>query len=412
MKNTALIAAGLSAVFLLITCAAPAHTGGSAPAEGNNKGAGGNNLFAVNLFKQLSAAQGNIFLSPYSIRTALAMTYAGARGETASQMENALAFASEGENLHAAFAESIDRLNSTAGCSYEMNIANSLWIDTTRTFLQPFIETNKRYYNAGIEQVDFMHDPESARTKINTWVETQTRQKIKDLIPPRGVSTETRLALVNAVYFKGRWDQAFDKELSRSAPFYCADGSTVEAELMTFSRAENLPFFAGDGFRVLELGYMGDSVSMVVVLPDKAGGLAAIEELLDEKLLSAWIAAMRTRPVNVFLPRFSITWGAENIVPHLRALGMRDAFVKGAADFSGIDGTRELLITGAFHKAFVDVNEEGTEAAATTGVVVGVTSLPPEPEVFRADHPFLFLIREKKSGDILFMGRMAQPADN
>lgn len=371
-----------------------------------------NNVFSFNLYQQLSALEGNIFFSPYSIRTALAMTYAGARGNTAAQMKTALSLTLEDNALNKAFADSINALNTGSGCSYEMNIANSLWVEKTHTFLQSFIDMNRETYDAGLEQVDFIHASESARIKINTWVEEQTRQKIRNLIPPNGVNAGTRLALVNAVYFKGRWNEEFDKKLTRTEPFYCNGGRIVEAPLMTFSDAESLPFFAGDGMKIIELDYFGGGVSMIILLPDTADGLSAIENRLDEGLLATWLGSMQKRRVSVHLPRFSMSWGAENISPHLQALGMQDAFIKGAADFSGIDGTRDMLISSVFHKAFVDVNEEGTEAAAATGVMVGVTSMPPPPEIFRADHPFIFLIREKPTGVILFMGRLTEPEKN
>ena len=372
----------------------------------------GNNVFALNIYSQLRAADGNLFFSPYSIRTALAMTYAGARGKTAAQMKNALSFTLDDADLHAAFAESIRALNTGGGDNYQMNVANSLWAEKTHAFLQAFIDINTSAYNGGLEQVDFINASENARIKINAWVEEQTRQKITNLIPPGGVSRDTRLALINAVYFKGLWAKQFDKKLTQKAPFYCADGTTVETPLMTFSETRHMPFYSEEGLKIIELDYQGDNISILIVLPDTAGGLGAIEQKLNDATLSRWVSGLRRCSVQVYLPRFTLTWGAENIVPHLQALGMQDAFSAQAADLSGIDGTRELLISSVFHKAFVDVYEEGTEAAAATGVMVGVTSMPPPPETFRADHPFLFLIREKATGSILFMGRLTEPEKN
>ncbi len=372
----------------------------------------GNNAFAITLYQQLHSAKGNLFFSPYSVRTALAMTYAGAKGRTADQIKIALSFNLEDTKLHKAFTNSMRDLNTGTDCSYEMNIANSLWIDKTHSFKKTFLEINKKNYGCKLEQVDFIEAAENARLKINTWVEEQTRHKIQNLIPPGGVNANTRLALINAVYFKGRWDKEFNKELTRNVPFYFDDGRIAETPLMRFSKAANLPFFAGDGIKMIELSYLGDAVSMVILLPDTADGLADVEARLDEAQMNQWMKSLKKQMVSVHLPRFSMNWGAENIIPHLRTLGMQDAFLKGIADFSGIDGTRDLLISSVFHKAFVDVNEEGTEAAASTGVMVGVTSMPPPPEVFRADHPFLFLIREKSTGTILFMGRLTEPAAN
>jgi len=372
----------------------------------------GNNIFAVNLYQQLRSSEGNIFFSPYSIRTALAMTYAGAKGRTAEQMKTALNVTLDDAELHRTFADSIKSLNTGDGCSYEMNIANSLWVEKTHAFLQTFIDANKNTFNGELEQVDFINAPESVRESINTWVAEHTRNKITNLIPPGGVNDTTRLALINAVYFKGRWDEEFDKKLTRAEPFYSADGKTTQVPLMSLSKPMSLPFFAGDGIKIVELDYFGDGISMIILLPDTAEGIAALEARLNEALLSRWMGSLKKQMVSVHLPRFSMNWGAKNIVPDLRELGMRDAFVSKAADFSGIDGSRDLLISSVFHKAFVEVNEEGTEAAAATGVMVGVTSMPAPPEVFRADHPFLFLIREKTTGTILFMGRLSKPDAN
>ena len=382
------------------------------PSKSAMKLAAGNNAFTLNLYRQLSTAKGNLFFSPYSIRTALAMTSSGARGQTLMQMKAALGFALDDTEYHKNLAASIHALNTGSNDNYDINIANSLWVEKTHAFLQQFIDTNKKAYGAGLEQIDFIRAAENARLKINAWVEEQTRQKITNLIPPGGVNADTRLALINAVYFKGLWAEQFEKNLTRKQPFHLDDGQAREVPLMTFSKPMNLPFLAEDGIKILELDYRSKDISMLILLPDTSAGLSALETRLNETQLSSWIGRLKKQMVRVHVPRFSMTWGAENMVPHLRALGMQDAFIKGAANFSGIDGTRDLLITSVFHKAFVDVNEEGTEAAAATGVIVGVTSMPPPPEIFRADRPFLFLLREKKTGTILFMGRMTEPEEN
>ena len=308
-----------------------------------------------------------------------------------------------------AFADSIQSLNAGSGDTYEINIANSLWGDTTCKFQRPFTELINSSYNGGLKKVDFINASESARIAINTWVEEQTRDRIPDLIPQGGVTSNTRLALVNAVYFKGFWSEQFDEKLTQVQPFHLADGATIQTPLMKFSKARNLSFFSGEGIKVIELDYRGDAISMIIILPDKADGLADLEANLTTFQLQRWLDRLEKQMVMVHLPRFSMHWGAKNIVPDLRALGMRDAFISKVANFSGIDGSRDLLISGAFHKAFIDVNEEGTEAAAATGIVAGVTSMPPPPEIFRADRPFLFLIREKATKNILFMGRLTEP---
>ena len=401
----------IAIIFLTMTCMAAAQDRSCEPSLPAQALAKGNNVFALNIYNQLRAADGNIFFSPCSIRTALAMTYAGARGETAAQMKTALNFTLDDADLHAAFAESIRALNTGGGDNYDMNVANSLWGEKSRALLQTFIDINKNSYGGGLEQVDFINAAEKARLHINAWVEEQTRDKIKNLIPPGGINNNTRLALVNAVYFKGLWAEQFEKKLTRNESFHHADGTTAHIPLMTFSKPMHVLFFAGDGIKLIELDYRGNSISMLILLPDTADGLLALETRLNEALLNQWLEKLNKQMVSVYLPRFSMNWGAKNIVPDLQALGMRDAFAA-QADFSGIDGTRDLLISSVFHKAFVDVYEEGTEAAAATGVMVGVTSMPLPPEVFRADRPFLFLIREKATGAILFMGRLTEPEKN
>jgi serpin B len=397
---------------LLITGTAFAQEQPCASSDATGVLAQGNNAFTIKLYQQLSSTEGNLFFSPYSIRSALAMTYAGARGRTAEQMKSALNFTLPDNELHTAFAASIRALNTGGKDNYELTIANRLWGDITCIFRKPFRDTSLTLYDSTIKKVDFINASESARIEINNWVEEKTNDKIMDLIPPGGVNQNTRLALINAVYFKGLWSEQFDKKQTRDEPFHLAGGKTKQVPLMRFTEASTMPFFAGDGIKIVELGYRGDDISMVIILPDRVDGLAALETQLNEFQLKRWLDRLEKRPVKVLLPRFTLNWGAKNLVPDLRALGMRDAFIAKTANFSGIDGTRDLLISNVFHKSFIDVNEEGTEAAAATGVLVGVTSMPPPPETFRADHPFLFLIREKASGNILFMGRMAEPATN
>lgn len=369
----------------------------------------GNNAFALDLYRQLRDEDGNLFLSPYSVRTALAMTYAGARGDTAEQMRAALRFGPDDAATQVALADSMRRLRAAEGDGIELNVANRLWGEQTHGFLPSFVELNRYVYGGALESADFRHAAETVRLRINAWVEQTTRDRIRGLIPPGGVGSDTRLALVNAVYFNGLWAEPFDAARTRDAPFHLRDGSTVPVPLMTFTEVPRLPFLAADGARIVELDYQGHDLSMVVLLPDSDVGLSELESRLDETVLAGWVDRLRPQPVQVHLPRFNLTWGARNLVPPLSGLGIRDAFVDGRADFSGIDGSRDLLISGVFHKAFVEVDERGTEAAAATGVVVGVTSLPPPPEVFRADRPFLFLIREKATGDILFLGRLERP---
>lgn len=373
----------------------------------------GNNAFAVDLYGKLKDNEkGNLFFSPYSISTALAMTYAGARGSTADQMRKTLHFALNEARLHPAFSGLIETLNAGGKGNYELVVANSLWGDKTVNFEQPFLDLEKAFYGGGLNQVNFSGEAESARRTINTWVEDKTSEKIKDLIPEGSFDEETRLVLVNAIYFNGQWKAGFDKKLTRNAPFYLSGGQKANVPMMTHAGERRLPYLQRPEFQMVELGYKGKGLSMVLLLPEQADGLAALETQCTAANLAEWIGDLQTSQVNIVLPKFKMTWGTKDLGPKgtnvLPALGMIEPFVFGKADFSGISAEEAkagLHIRQLFHKAFIDVNEEGTKAAAATAVV-GADSMPAR---FRADHPFLFLIRDTRSGSILFMGRVMDP---
>ncbi|MBD3366842.1 MAG: serpin family protein, partial [Candidatus Eisenbacteria bacterium] len=263
-------------------------------------------------------------------------------------------------------------------------------------------------FGAGFNTVDFVRDTEKARTRINGWVEDETNDRIENLIPRGALDSSTVLVLVNAIYFKGDWKQKFDEEATREAPFM-SPGEATTVDMM--HRVDDYGYLADDAAQVLELPYQGGDLAMTVILPtdESDGALAALESSLTPELLADWFAGLSERKVDVSLPRFTIHWGTEELGDDLRALGIVEAFKPGTADFSGIAGNRELFISKVLHKAFVDVNEEGSEAAAATAVGIARTSIPEPPPVFRADRPFLFLIRDRGTGAILFMGRLASP---
>jgi serpin B len=385
--------------------------------------AAGNNRLALDLFARIRAKdQGNLFFSPFSIRAALAMTYAGARGATAAQMKQALHFSLPDARLHPAMGGAIADLNAgNKGC--ELAVANSLWGERSRAFLKPFLELNRISYGAGLEAVDFKTAAEATRRHINGWVEAKTQQRISDLIPVGGVSKDTRLVLVNAVYFKGAWAERFDKALTTQETWaYGAKRVPLMHRRARYGYAQQrmVDHPTRDSgpdngeVQVLELPYAGDAVSMLVLLPSINTRLSDLENELTDAKLTAAVAALEPQEIEVGLPRFSATWGTKDLGPKdlgvLPALGMKDAFSYPQADFSGMDGSHELYIDAVFHKAFVNVQEEGTEAAAATAVAMKVGSpMPREAVVFRADRPFLFLIREKASGTILFLGRLTAP---
>ena len=368
----------------------------------------GNTAFACELYAKLKGAAGdaNVFFSPYSISTALAMTSAGARGQTDAQMVRALHFEPDPAKRHAAFCEMESCLNLVQKKGQvKLSVANSLWPQKDYPLLAGFLSLIKENYGASVTPVDF-HAAEAARKTINTWVEDKTNQKIKELIPGGALNAATRLVLVNAIYFKGNWSSPFKAEATKEAPFRLPSGQTAQAPLMF--QKKHFEYGANDDLQVLEMPYAGGDLTMLVLLPKKADGLAALEDNLTPANLAKWTAAMGSPDVRVYLPKFTMTcrFGLNET---LRAMGMSDAFSPGKADFSGMDGGRNLFISAALHKAFVEVNEQGTEAAAATGIMMGLTALPAPPIEFRADHPFIFLIREKSTGSILFIGRVMNP---
>ncbi|MBM3321072.1 MAG: serpin family protein [Candidatus Eisenbacteria bacterium] len=364
------------------------------------------NRFAVDFYREImNRKEGNLFCSPFSVSTALAMTDAGAAGETKAEMERVLRFSGNQENVHAAYGalvKSLDRGGALGG--YRLNVANRLWGQTGYPFLETFLDVCANDYQAGFETLDFLMNWESARQTINLWVEGKTEERIKDLLPPGSVTRNTRLVLTNAIYFKGKWARQFDPKATTDQAFHRTGG---EASVPMMYQKETFGYARGTDLSILEMKYVGEDLSMFVFLPDSIDGLADLEAGLTFEALEAGIAAVRDQKVIVYLPRFEFTVDFElNAV--LAAMGMPSAFNPETADFSGMDGTRDLFIHGVFHKAFVKTNEEGTEAAAATGVVMGVTSAPNYP-IFRADHPFLFLIRDNVTGAVLFMGRVADP---
>ncbi len=370
----------------------------------------GMNTFAFDLYGTLRAKDGNLFLSPYSLSTALAMTWAGARGETEKEMAAALRFPLGQESLHPAYGALIDELNA-AGRSgdFALAVANRLWGQAGYKILPEFRKTVKASYGAELVPADFRNDSEGVRKEINGWVEQQTKNKIRDLIGPNVLGSDTRMVLVNAIYFKGLWKDAFDERVTAPTPFHREGAAPVDAQMMR--RVDHYRYAEDADVQVLELPYKGEGLSMIVLLPRAADGRKALEDRLSAGKVQSWMDAMQSKKVDVRLPRFKMT-SQFSLAEQLGALGMKSAFT-GDADFSGMTGNRDLFISAVIHKAFVDVNEKGTEAAAATAVVMELTAARPEPPSveFKADHPFVFLIRDNASGAILFLGRMMDPAE-
>ena len=367
-----------------------------------------NNRFAFDLYGKLREKPGNLFFSPFSVHTALAMTATGAKGNTLDEMVKVLHL--PGDEAKRLASGDLGRWYGHPRKDYELSVANALWGQKGFPWRPEFLAVQKDRFGAGFNEADFPSNPDAERERINKWVEGQTRDRIKDLLKEPHITPLTRMVLTNAIYFKGRWATEFDKKETRDAPFQLADGKTATVPMMHrkvkcgYGVADPKARWS-DQVQLAELPYRGDDLSMVVILPPKATGLPEVEKQLTTETLAKWLAAMTPQSdFSVSLPRFKLETEAD-LPEYLMALGMVDAFKDRVADFRGMSDER-LFVSAVAHKAFVDVNEEGTEAAAATAVVVELTSLPPS---FRADRPFLFLIRDVKHGTILFLGRYMGP---
>lgn len=373
----------------------------------------GNTAFALDLFQQLKSKDGNLFYSPYSISEALAMTYAGARSSTASQMADVLHYTLPQEALHPAFNALDQELASRkseptefSGSGFQLNIANSLWGQQGYAFEESFLDTLALNYGAGMRLVDYAQNSEAVRQEINNWVSQQTEQKIQDLVPPGALNSLTRLVLANAIYFKAAWASQFEASQTQIQPFTLLDGSPVQVPLM--QQEEDFNYAEGSGWQAVELPYEGRQVSMLILLPEREQ-FSAFQDSLTPQKLDEILSSLADSQVILSFPQFE--YDSEFALSQtLQALGMKDAFST-QADFTGMEPNGELFISEVLHKAYVKVNEEGTEAAAATAVVMEAKAMPmqKEPVEMRIDHPFIFLIRDNSTGTILFMGRVLDP---
>ncbi len=376
--------------------------------------------FAAKLYAQLQAREGNLFFSPTSIETALAMTYAGAKGVTAEQMANTLCISGSGEEVSSWYAGVLKQLNNPPAVwgwvdktgkpmpAYKLVVANALWGQQGYPFSPEFIQLVKSSYAAGLNSVDFRQS-EQARNTINTWVADQTHDKIKDLIAKGFLQPDTRLVLTNAIYFKSNWATKFQETATRKEPFHRTTDQSNDVPMM--HQIHNFGYTETADLQLLELPYMEEDLSMVVLLPRTVDGLKDLEKNLTAENLRQWFKEAKPELVQVTLPKFTFSDEME-LARILRAMGMTDAFDPVKADFSGMSSAERLFISAVIHKAFVAVDEDGTEAAAATAVGVRATAMmrrPDEPKIFKADHPFVFLIRHRSTGEILFMGRLSDP---
>ena len=369
----------------------------------------GNNTFALNLYGTLNDGEGNLFFSPFSISQALAMTLAGARGETERQMTNTLHYELPQSALHPSF-NALDRELASRGQGlqaeenqfFELNIANAIWGQQGYEFLPDFLDVLAENYGAGLRPVDFVGAPEESRVKINAWVSEETQDKIRDLLPSGAVDSNTRLVLTNAIYFNASWQWPFDKRLTRELPFHLAGGSVVEVPMMTETSRYLYGHVEGEGYQAVDVPYSSGEMSMTILLPDE-GTFGEFEDSLNVQALERIFDDIEIGHISLTMPLFVLE-SEFSLDQTLAEMGMPDAFGAGA-DFSGMAGTRGLWISEVVHKAFVSVDEEGTEAAAATAVVV----LESGPLLVTVDRPFIFLIRDRDTGTVLFLGRVMNP---
>ncbi len=373
-----------------------------------------NAAFCFDLYHALRERQGNLFFSPYSVSVALAMTRAGAAGETASQMDAVLHLPAEGvaaghrelaRQLEPPLVSEIGEDGTREIPAYELNLANALWGQEGMAFRKPFLTLLEKDFGAPLSRVDF-GEPGEARERINDWVEEQTRQRIRNIVPEGQPTADTRLALANAIHLKAPWEEPFKTGRTVEAPFRIAVGEQVTAHFM--HQTKSLGYTGTDEVQVLSLPYRDGRMSMLILLPRQEDGLEDLEARLAPERLSSWLSDLRPTRVHVTFPRFEFE-SSFDLTGTLAAMGMPDAFDSEHADFSNMSEL-ELFIGLVMHKAFVAVDEEGTEAAAATAVMMALAAAPPRETIeFRADHPFLFLIRHRDTGVILFLGRLANP---
>lgn len=370
-----------------------------------------NTAFALDLYKTLADSTGdNVFFSPYSISSALVTVFIGAANETKAELRRVLHFPKHDGKVHAGFSRLMTDLNSrTTGDTAALHTANGAWIEGTLSVEDKFLNYNERFYKSALNPVDFINAFEPARLDINKWVEERTRHKIVDLLPAGSLNSETRLVLANAIYFRAGWTHPFAKERTAEDSFHTNDGDTAVPFMM---QAGDFSYYEDDTLQVVRLPYDGNQISMLALLPRDHNGLNTMTSSLDSERLTTLIDGLDAEAyrVDLRLPRFKITHQV-NLNDALSTLGMASAFAD-SADFSGITTEANLFISNVFHKAYVAVDEEGTEAAAATAISIGTTSVkPPRRDVtFRADHPFIFMIVDDPTRTILFMGRVSNPA--
>jgi serpin B len=374
------------------------------------------NEFGLDLFEQFIADDTNVVFSPVSTAVALGMTYAGARNNTATQMAAVMHNGLSDDAFHAAqnqLALDLDSRNvaphETEGGekSVRLSLVNAAWAQDGYEILQPFLDTLATNYDSGVKLLDFIADPNGSRELINEWVADQTEDKIEDLIGPGAITPNTRVVLTNALYFYATWDQPFAVDATSDGTFYTLAGGEVTAAMM--HQTSSLPYAEGDGYQLVDLPYDGGELAMTILLPEAGRFVEIRDSLSSDWLAQAHASISIGTEVELSLPKFSFTWGTESLKEPLKALGMTDAFDELAADFTGIEPRRELYVSDVLHQAFIGVDEDGTEAAAATAVILSFRGTPESPVPFTVDRPFIFFIRDT-TGLLLFAGQVLDPS--
>ncbi len=365
------------------------------------------NAFTADSYKQLTRGEGNLILSPFNIATALSMALAGARGQTAQEMQTVLHLHSD-PGYDAALGTLVAGLGKAGNSGgNQLLTANGLWVQKGFAILPAFESTLADHYHAPLTPVDFIGNAEAARSQINRWTEEQTKQKIRNLFSSGSLNAQTRLVLTSAIYFYGAWQEPFLPTRTQAAPFLLPGGGNTQANFM--NQTSHFGYTETPSAQILEMRYAGSGMAFAVLLPKTATGLPDLEKSVTGEKLAGWLGRLTSRNVQVSLPKFRAE-SEFSLAKPLSNLGMPSAF-SDKADFSGIAAKGGLAISDVFHKAFVDVSERGTEAAAATGSAMHATAMPlrEEPVIFRADHPFLFLIRDTRTEVVLFIGRLMNP---
>lgn len=367
-----------------------------------------NNIFAFELYSKLSANDGNLCISPFSVSTALAMTFAGARGITEMQIKNVMHISLPQIEFHKFLSQLLEKINALGqDKKVDLLLANSIYPHNKYTFLESFVTCLRKNYELNIKPLDY-NKPEAARKFINQWVNEKTQEHISELIPVDALDNLTRLVLVNAIYFKGLWKKQFDKRMTTESPFWVLNDFAVKAPMMR--QKSQFGYMEDELVQVLELPYQGDHLSQIIILPKER--MSVVENDLTINTLSKWISELRLETVDARLPSFKIKSDFK-LNDTLISMGMPDAFDMDKADFSGMNGMKYpdgLYIKHTFHQANIEVNEEGATATAATAVVMALRGMPQEYQ-FHADHPFIFLLRENTNGSILFIGRVQNPLE-